>query len=194
MYWDGICVDWTGWSRCNTLDLYSGGARFESRPGRSLSWLMLFVLSSNAGSNIGHGLFLADHFQFVHHPAIRRYIIESSHRESREINNKPKWNYCGEVFYFGNEFLAYFPYLKQEVLGRTNRLLSLIRHGWHWKRRVEQLFYCCVCIRYRGNVSTDPLPSNDRGIFTEPLPINDKGIHRHTHTRARAHTDSNVIS
>jgi hypothetical protein len=64
----------------------------------------------------------------------------------------------------------------QEVLGRTNGLLSLIRHGPHWKRRFQQFFYCCVCIRYRGNVSTEPLPSNDRGIFTEPLPSNDKGI------------------
>jgi hypothetical protein len=34
--------------------------------------------------------------------------------------------------------------------------------------------YCCACIRYRGNVSTEPLPSNDRGD---------------THT----HTHSNVI-
>jgi hypothetical protein len=33
-----------------------------------------------------------------------------------------------------------------------------------------------VCIRYRGNVSTEPLPSNNRGIFTEPLPSNDMGI------------------
>jgi hypothetical protein len=33
-----------------------------------------------------------------------------------------------------------------------------------------------MCIRYRGNVSTEPLPSNDKGIFTEPLPSNDKGI------------------
>jgi hypothetical protein len=32
----------------------------------------------------------------------------------------------------------------------------------------------CVC--YRGNVSTKPLPSNDRGTFTEPLPSNNKGI------------------
>jgi hypothetical protein len=31
-----------------------------------------------------------------------------------------------------------------------------------------------VC--YRGNVYTEPLPSNDMGIFTEPLPNNDKGI------------------
>jgi hypothetical protein len=57
-----------------------------------------------------------------------------------------------------------------------------------------------MSIRYRGKVSTERLPSNDRGIFTEPLPSNDKGIftgplpsndkgiHRHTHT------DSNVIS
>jgi hypothetical protein len=33
-----------------------------------------------------------------------------------------------------------------------------------------------VCIHYRGNVCTEPLPSNDRGIYTEPLPSNDKGI------------------
>jgi hypothetical protein len=75
------------------------------------------------------------------------------------------------------------PVAKQKVLGRSNRLLSLIRHGPHWKRRVR-FFYCCVCIRYRGNVSTEPLPSNDRGIFTEPLLTKDGGgIHRHTQQR-----------
>jgi hypothetical protein len=52
----------------------------------------------------------------------------------------------------------------------------LIRHGPHWKQRVQQFFYCCVCISYRGNASTEPLPSNNRGIFTEPLPSNNRGI------------------
>jgi hypothetical protein len=44
-----------------------------------------------------------------------------------------------------------------------------------------------VCIRYRGNVSTEPLPGNDKGVLealssnekeisTEPLPSNDRGI------------------
>jgi hypothetical protein len=47
---------------------------------------------------------------------------------------------------------------KQEVLRRTNRLLSLIR-------RVQQFFYCCVCIRYSCKVSTEPLPSNDKGFL-----------------------------
>jgi hypothetical protein len=65
---------------------------------------------------------------------------------------------------------------EQEVLGRTNPLLSLIRHGPYWKPRVQKSFYCCVCVRYRGKVSTEPLPSNDKGIFTELLPSNDKGI------------------
>jgi hypothetical protein len=55
------------------------------------------------------------------------------------------------------------PIFRQQILGRTNRLLSLKRHGPHWKRRVQQFFYRCLCIRYRGNVSTEPLPSNDRG-------------------------------
>jgi hypothetical protein len=71
--------------------------------------------------------------------------------------------------------------------GKTDGLLSLIQHGPHWKRGVQQFFYCWVCIRYRGNVSTEPLPSNDMGIFTEPLPSNDRGIHRHTHTHTYTH-------
>jgi hypothetical protein len=53
---------------------------------------------------------------------------------------------------------------KQEVLGRTIRLLSLVRHGPHRKGRVQQLFYCYGRIRCRCNVFTKPLPSNDRGI------------------------------
>jgi hypothetical protein len=64
-------------------------------------------------------------------------------------------------------FVDYFPYFEQGVLERTNRLLSLIRHGSHLKQRVQRFFYY-VCIPYRGNVSTEPLPSKDRGIFTEP--------------------------
>jgi hypothetical protein len=44
---------------------------------------------------------------------------------------------------------------QQEVLGRINRLPSLIRHGPHWKLRVQQFFYCCLCICYLGNVSTE---------------------------------------
>jgi hypothetical protein len=39
-----------------------------------------------------------------------------------------------------------------------------------------------VCIRYRGNISTEPLPSNDKGNFTEPLPSNDWGDTQ-THTQ-----------
>jgi hypothetical protein len=46
---------------------------------------------------------------------------------------------------------------------QTHRL-SLIRHGPHIKRSVQQYFYCCMCIGCRGNVFTEPLPSNDRGI------------------------------
>jgi hypothetical protein len=70
---------------------------------------------------------------------------------------------------------TYITNSRQEVLGRTNRLLSLIRHRPHSKRRVQQFFYCCVCIRYRGNVSTEPLPSNDREGHT------DTHIHAHKH-------------
>jgi hypothetical protein len=42
-----------------------------------------------------------------------------------------------------------------------------------------------VCIRYRGNVSTKPLPGKDKGIFTEPLRSNDKGRYTYTHRQQR---------
>jgi hypothetical protein len=81
--------------------------------------------------------------------------------------------------------------MKQEGLGRTNGLLSLIQHGPHWiwhgphtQRREQKFFYCSVCIRYRGNISTWQLPSNYKGISTESLPSNDRGIQ----TRAHKHT------
>jgi hypothetical protein len=48
---------------------------------------------------------------------------------------------------FCKELIAYFP---------------LVQHEPHRKRLVQQLFYCCVCIRCSGNVFTEPLPSNDR--------------------------------
>jgi hypothetical protein len=51
----------------------------------------------------------------------------------------------------------------------------------------SESFYCCMCIFYRGNVSTEPLSSNDRGIFTEPLPSNDR-------VDIQTHTHNNVIS
>jgi hypothetical protein len=70
-----------------------------------------------------------------------------------------------------------------------------------------------MCIRYRGNVYTEPfpisdgifmdpltsndkgifaklLPSSDSGIFTEPLPSNDR---EDTQTHTHMHTDCSVI-
>jgi hypothetical protein len=54
---------------------------------------------------------------------------------------------------------------------------SFIGHALHRKRRVQQFFDCYVCIRYRGNVFTKPLPINDRGTFSEPLLSNETGLH-----------------
>jgi hypothetical protein len=46
----------------------------------------------------------------------------------------------------------------------SSRLLTfhhyLIRHGSHKKHRAQQLYYCCVCVRCRGNVLTEPLSHN----------------------------------
>jgi hypothetical protein len=42
-----------------------------------------------------------------------------------------------------------------------------------------------VCIRYRGNFSTEPLPSNDKGCFTEPLWLETIGEDTQTHRQQR---------
>jgi hypothetical protein len=67
---------------------------------------------------------------------------EKSPKNKSNINNK----LCEEL-------IAYFP---------------LILHGPHRKRSVRNLFYCCLCVRCRGNVFTDPLPSNEwKDTFTD---------------------------
>jgi hypothetical protein len=53
---------------------------------------------------------------------------------------------------FWEELISYFP---------------LIRHGLRIKRHVQQLSYCCEFILCRGNGSTEPFPSNDRGIYIQ---------------------------
>jgi hypothetical protein len=45
--------------------------------------------------------------------------------------------------------------LKLKVLGRIAYFPFI--HGTHRKRLVRQLFYCCMCIRCRSDVITEPL-------------------------------------
>jgi hypothetical protein len=52
---------------------------------------------------------------------------------------------------FWKELIAYFPW--QET--------------GHIENDVSKNSICCVCVRYRGNVSTEPLRSNDKGIFSK---------------------------
>jgi hypothetical protein len=52
---------------------------------------------------------------------------------------------------FWEELIAYFPWYDTDRIENDASKNSSI-----------------ACVRYRGNVSTDPLPSTDRGTFTEP--------------------------
>jgi hypothetical protein len=110
---------------------------------------------------------------------------------------------CSAYQTFNPSFLAYFPSFSTRSSGNKQSPTFLDTTRVTLKTTVKQFFYCCVCIRYRGNVSTEPLPSNDRGIFTEPLPSNGKGIFTEplpskyrgdTQTHTHTHTHSNVIS
>jgi hypothetical protein len=55
---------------------------------------------------------------------------------------------------------------------RYSRFLTyfLILNKTFWEERIAYIPWYDT-----SHVSTEPLPSNDRGIFTEPLPRNDKG-------------------
>jgi hypothetical protein len=58
-------------------------------------------------------------------------------------------------------------------------LLDCIKTALQLSENISFLAFCRIetaCIRYRGNVYTEPLPSNDKGMFTEPLPSNDNGM------------------
>jgi hypothetical protein len=59
-------------------------------------------------------------------------------------------------------------FLKQEILGEVITYFPVIWYGQHRKRRVQQFFYCCVCM---------------------PLPSNNRGIHIQTHRESRQRTE-----
>jgi hypothetical protein len=69
------------------------------------------------------------------------FMVYVSFKDVSYYNNKKFWE----------ELIAYFP---------------LVGHRPHRKRRVQQFLYC-MCIRCRGNVFTEPLPSNDTHTDTQ---------------------------
>jgi hypothetical protein len=78
----GTTLSFACWFSGNALDLNSGGAHFEYRPGHHLSWLGMVVVFLSPSRQI-LGVYLdqamADSFQvlsspsFMYHPTIRRY-------------------------------------------------------------------------------------------------------------------------
>jgi hypothetical protein len=66
-------------------------------------------------------------------------LISFRHKEQLNLKSKKLWE----------ELIPYFP---------------LTRQGPHRKRRAQQFLYCCMCIRCRGNVFTESLATNGKGI------------------------------
>jgi hypothetical protein len=72
--------------------------------------------------------------------------------------------------------ISFFPILSIQLLTNCNRSIirssslyfTLMIDKKFWEELIsyipfiQQFFYCCVCIRNRGNVFTAPLPSNCR--------------------------------
>jgi hypothetical protein len=104
---------------------------------------------------------------------------------------------CGEMYCshrnFGSnlsEYVLTFPRisqyeslrigkLRQQVLGRSNRLISLIWQGMHRKRRVQKLFYSCLCIVACVFISVV------RFLCSRCLATLREYTHTHTHTHTQ---------
>jgi hypothetical protein len=137
---------------------------------------ILLSLIHNAFSDALITVFSYLFFQYLNNKAHTAAVSEvHDERESRD---------------WGNSSSRVWLHIKQEVLGRTNRLLSFDTTRTAQKMTVPTILRC------RGNVFTELLPSNDRGIhgrtnihesnnysiitsircrgnvFTEPLPSN----------------------
>jgi hypothetical protein len=82
-------------------------------------------------------------------------------------------------------------------MNHNNRLLSLIRHGPHWKWRVQQFFYCsCAFVitvtflpslwlaMIRGFLPSRCL-ATIRGLLSSRCLATIRGIHGHTHKQQR---------
>jgi hypothetical protein len=59
---------------------------------------------------------------------------------------------------FWDEVIIYFPFITY--------IDYLIPHELHRKQRVQQILYCFVYIRCRGNVLSEPFSSNVRRGYT----------------------------
>jgi hypothetical protein len=119
-------------SSSNAPDLYSKGARFKSRTGHRLSWLgFLVVLLSlcwqMAGYNLklAHSRFFPVPSQFISHHSSLRWVSTASASGSvlRKCHSSQQAFY---LFMTGK--------ISQEVLGRTDCLLSFDTTWTHRKR------------------------------------------------------------
>jgi hypothetical protein len=88
------------------------------------------------------------------------------HRNRNNYGNTQTARWSHNIRYRGNVSTELLPSNDKGIFTKPlpsndgGDTLSLIRHGPHWKQHVQQFFYCCVCIPYRSNVFTKPLPSN----------------------------------
>jgi hypothetical protein len=56
---------------------------------------------------------------------------------------------------------------RSHALKQTRSSGKTKRHGPHSKRRIQQFYYCCLCIPGHRNVFTQPLPSNDKRVHIQ---------------------------
>jgi hypothetical protein len=118
--------------------------------------------------------------------------------EIRVLQGKYLYRHINKYIGLYIYFWAYFPYFEQEVLGRTNRLLSLIQHGPHWKRRVQKFFHCWGVFVNAVTFLPSRCPATIGGLLPGHclatiggiLPSRCLATIEDTHARARSHTQT----
>jgi hypothetical protein len=124
-----------GWCSDNTLDFYSRGAQFESRPGHRLCLLRFFVVffsSSRQTPGLGHHCFLS-YSLFTNHPTSWRYIIwyaDSVKLNTKEYHSRGRWRW-GTLHCRQNS--------------RNQQSLSVLKSNWRWQTELRQLFVDRYC-------------------------------------------------
>jgi hypothetical protein len=113
-----------------------------------------------------------DKFNYNRTLYIGIYVRSGAHFECNFLNihrnkkysEQKLWKKIKHMFYTQHTFSAHLTAFDVEEL---IAYFPLIGQGSHRKRRVQQFFYCCLCVSWRNTSFTEPLPSNNWGIHIQ---------------------------
>jgi hypothetical protein len=187
------------WSSESSLHFYSGGAGFDfinrntGCPHWGFSCFAQFVRENSTTVNkSGHDRFLPNPLQFIYYSidaesVIKQKVLGRTNRLLPFDRQGPHRNRSVQHSFYVRFEVFTAVTIKNAVFWDVAPCRSCVNRRFGgtsvhtrstWRHSQEdgilQQFYCCVCICFRVNVFTEPLPSNDR-----------RATHTHTKTDGR---------